>query len=75
MKDTTAAVEADISSSPIVSSPPPRVEADAQEIRAIIDKQEHEVKELQNTKKSLEGEIRSLNTRTCKTNMTNGKRC
>lgn len=63
LKDTTAAVEADISSSPIVSSPPSRVEADAQEIRAIIDKQEHEVKELQNTKKSLEGEISSLNTK------------
>lgn len=63
LKDTTAAVEADISSSPLVSSPPSRVEADAQEIRAIIDKQEHELKELQNTKKSLEEEISSLNTK------------
>ena len=63
LKDTTAAVEADISSSPLVSSPPSRVEADAQEIRAIIDKQEHELKELQNTKKSLEEEISSLNSK------------
>ena len=63
LKDTTAAVDADISSSPLVSSPPSRAEADAQEIRAIIDKLEHELKELQNAKKSLEGEISSLNTK------------
>lgn len=63
LKDTTAAVDADISSSPLVSSPPSRVEADAQEIRAAIDKLEHELKELQNTKKSLEGELSSLNTK------------
>ena len=63
LKDTTAAVEADISSSPLVSSPPSRVEADAQEIRAAIDKLEHELQELQNTKKLLEGEISSLNTK------------
>lgn len=63
LKDTTAAVEADISSSPLVSSPPPRVEADAQETRAEVDKLEHELQELQNTKKSLEGEISSLNTK------------
>ena len=63
LKDTTAAVDAHISSSPLVSSPPSRVEADAQEIRAAIDKLEHELKELQNTKKSLEGELSSLNTK------------
>ena len=63
LKDTTAAVEADISSSPLVSSPPSRVEADAQEIRAAIDKLEHELQELQNKKKSLEGEISSLDTK------------
>ena len=63
LRDTTAAVEADISSSPLVSSPPSRVEADAQEIRAAIDKLEHDLKELQNTKKLLEGELSSLNTK------------
>ena len=63
LRDTTAAVEADISSSPLVSSPPSRVEADAQEIRAAIDKLEHELQELQNTKKLLEGELSSLNTK------------
>ena len=63
LKDTTAAVEADISSSPLVSSPPSRVEADAQEIRTAIDELEHDLKELQNTKKLLEGEISSLNTK------------
>lgn len=63
LKDTTVAVDAHISSSPLVSSPPSRAEADAQEIRAIIDKLEHELKELQNAKKSLEGEISSLNTK------------
>ena len=57
MKDTTAAVDADISPCPLVSSPPSRVEADAQETRAAIDELEHDLKELQNTKKSLEGEI------------------
>ena len=62
LKDTTAAVEADISSSPLVSSPPSRVEADAQETRAAIDKPEHELQELQNRKKLLE-EISSLNTK------------
>ena len=63
LKDTTAAVEADISSSPLVSSPPSRVEADAQEIRTAIDELEHDLKELQNTKKLLEGEISSLDTK------------
>ena len=63
LKDTTAAVEADISSSPLVSSPPSRAEDDAQETRAAIDKLKHERQELQNTKESLEGEISSLNTK------------
>ena len=63
LKDTTAAVEADISSSPLVSSPPSQAEADAQETRAAIDELEHDLKELQNTKKLLEGEISSLNTK------------
>lgn len=63
LRDTTAAVEADISSSPLVSSPPSRVEADAQETRTAIDELEHDLKELQNTKKLLEGEISSLDTK------------
>ena len=63
LKDTPAAVDADISSGTLVSSPPSRAEADAQETRAAIDKLEHELQELQNTKKSLEGEISSLNTK------------
>jgi len=63
LKDTTAAVEADISSSPLVRSPPSQAEADAQETRAAIDELEHDLKELQNTKKLLEGEISSLNTK------------
>ena len=63
LKDTTAAVDADISSSPLVSSPPSRAEADAQEIRAAIDKLEHELQELQNTKESQKGELNSLNTK------------
>jgi len=63
LKDTPAAVDADISSGTLVSSPPSRAEADAQETRAAIDKLEHNLKELQNTKKLLEGEISSLNTK------------
>ena len=63
LKDTTAAVDADISSNPLVSSPAYRAEADAQETRAAIDELEHDLKELQNTKKLLEGEISSLNTK------------
>ena len=63
LKDTTAAVEADISSGTLVSSPPSRAEADTQEIRAAINKLEHEPQELQNTKKLLEEEISSLKTK------------
>ncbi len=63
LKDTTAAVDADISFNPLVSSPAYRVEADAQETRAAIDELEHDLKKLQNTKKLLEGEISSLNTK------------
>ena len=63
LKDTPAAVDADISSGTLVSSPPSRAEADAQETRAAIDKLEHDLKELQNTKKLLEEEISSLKTK------------
>lgn len=63
LKDTTAAVEADISSSPLVSSPQSRAEADAQETRADVDELEHERQELQNAKKSLEEKISSLKTK------------
>ena len=62
LKDTTAAVDADISFNPLVSSPAYRVEADAQETRAEVHELEHELQELQNTKKSLE-ETSSLNTK------------
>lgn len=63
LKDTTAAVDADISFNPLVSSPAYRAEADAQETRAEVDELEHELQELQNKKKLLEEEISSLKTK------------